>query len=511
MIDSASDSAGANADLMKARRVRPADQDKLPPHSDEAEAGVLGCILLSPDCLSECLQKLPNSHVFYDLRHTTIFESCISMRRSKVPIDLITLQQWLKDKQLLENVGGIAYLSKLQDDVPSAANLSYWLDIVLEKYQLRKIVQTCTDVVSRIDQNTATIDDLRFSVQSDLADVFGKNGGGLPEIVDAMAFLKILLPEPDQLIEGLLHKGSKLSLGGSSKAFKTWILAGLGIAVSSGSDWMGFKTTKGKVLFLNFEIQPSAWQSRIAAITKAKGITLEPDMFQLWNLRGYGADFRTLIPKIIERAQSESYSLIILDPIYKLYGATDENAAGDVAALLNSLEHLAVETGAAIAYGTHFAKGNASTKEALDRISGSGVFARDPDSLIIFTAHEEPMAFTVEPILRNFKPIEPFVVRWNFPMMERDDFLDPSNLKQTVGKKKEYDPAELLSVIASNDENNPISISDWALAGNVKRQTLTDYLPDMRRKLWIKTVGDGTSARQIITNVGKAFLNKENT
>jgi hypothetical protein len=505
MIDSAPDSARANADLKNARRVRPDDQP-LPPHSDEAEAGVIGCILLSPDCLSECLQKIHNSHAFYDLRFQTIYEMLVAMRRAKAPIDLITLQQWLKDKQLLEQVGGIPYLSKLQDDVPSAANLSYWLDIILEKYQLRKIVQTCTDVVSRIDQNTASIDDLRFSVQSDLADVFGKNGGGLPEIVDATAFLKILLPEPDQLIEGLLHKGSKLSLGGSSKAFKTWLLADLGISVASGKDWMGFHTTKGKVLFLNFEIQPSAWQSRIAAITHTKGVTLDPDQFQLWNLRGYGADFRTLIPKIIERAQSESYSLIILDPIYKLYGATDENAAGDVAALLNSLEHLAVETGAAIAYGSHFAKGNASTKEALDRISGSGVFARDPDSLIIFTAHEEPNAFTVEPILRNFKPIEPFVVRWNFPIMELADDLDPANLKQVSGKKKEHDPIEILRAISNNDEQNPISFPDWAERTGIARTTLSDYASQMRRKGWIKVVGEGNRAKQAITSIGKDVL-----
>ena len=51
-----------------------------------------------------------------------------------MPIDVITLQQRLKDKQLLEQVGGIAYLAQLQDAVPSAANLSYYLDIVQEKY-----------------------------------------------------------------------------------------------------------------------------------------------------------------------------------------------------------------------------------------------------------------------------------------------------------------------------------------------------------------------------------------
>lgn len=506
MIDSASDAAGASADLKNARRVPATNPDRLPPHSIEAEAGVLGCVLLSPLEYTRSLLSDLKSDSFYSLQNRMVFDAIATMHRDKQAIDVITLQQRLNDAGLLEQIGGIAYLAKLQDDVPSAANWDYYRDIVLEKYQLRKIAQTCTDIVGRVYDSTCTVDELRFSAQSDLGEVFGKNGGGLPDIVCATNFLKVPLPVAEQIVEGLLHKGSKLSLGGSSKAYKTWLLAGLGIAVASGTDWMGFHTIKGKGLYLNFEIQPAPWQSRLTSICKAKGIELEPDMFQLWNLRGYGADFRSLIPKIIERAQSEGYSLIILDPIYKLYGGTDENAAGDVAALLNALEHLAVETGAAIVYGSHFAKGNASAKEALDRISGSGVFARDPDSLIIFTAHEEPNAFTVEPILRNFKPIEPFVVRWNFPLMELDDDLDPANLKQVSGKKKEHDPIELLRAISNNDEQNPISFPDWAERTGIARTTLSDYASQMRRKGWIKVVGEGNRAKQAITSIGKDVL-----
>jgi len=72
--------------------------------------------------------------------------------------------------------------------------------------------------------------------------------------------------------------------------------------------------------------------------------------------------------------------------------------------------NLAVTTGAAVALAGHFSKGNASAKESIDRISGSGVLARDPDSLITFTRHEEQDAFTVEMTLRNLAPVEPFVV-----------------------------------------------------------------------------------------------------
>ena len=182
----------------------------------------------------------------------------------------------------------------------------------------------------------------------------------------------------------------------------------------------------------------------------------------LWNLRGHAADFRHIVPRLIQRCRAENFALIVLDPIYKLYGNTDENSAGNVALLLNALERLATETGAAIAFGAHFAKGNASAKEAIDRISGSGVFARDPDSLLIFTKHETDDAFTVEPILRNFAPVDPFAVRWQFPLMHPADDLDPAKLKQTGGRKPTHLPADLLALLPSAGLAN----ADWLAKAN---------------------------------------------
>jgi len=159
MIDSVSDIAGAAADLKKARRQKAARADtrsaidRLPPHSPEAEQGVLGCVLLSPnECMGECIEKLKDDgqQVFYDLRHQTVYEALSTMYDAREAIDVITLQQKLKDKQLLEQIGGIAYLSQLQDSVPSAANLSYYLEIIQEKFLLRRMIATCTDVVGRV-------------------------------------------------------------------------------------------------------------------------------------------------------------------------------------------------------------------------------------------------------------------------------------------------------------------------------------------------------------------------
>jgi len=279
----------------------------------------------------------------------------------------------------------------------------------------------------------------------------------LPDLIDAADFIASPIEPPDELVEGILHKGSKLVLGGSSKSFKTWTLLDLAISVAIGAAWLGRATAQGKVLFLNFEIQPHAWQRRIVAVASAKAVELKAGQIILWNLRGHAADFRQLIPRIIQRCKAENFALIILDPIYKLYGGTDENAAGDVAALLNSLETLATQTGAAIAFGAHFAKGNASAKEAIDRISGSGVFARDPDSLLIFTKHETDDAFTVEPILRNFAPVSPFAVLWEFPLMQLAADLDPAKLKQVGGRKPTYSPADLLPLLPPDGLTN----ADW--------------------------------------------------
>src|SRR5262245_20997548 len=128
MIDTISEGASPPADLQRSRRRQAAPAvakvDRLPPHSPEAEVGVLGCVLLSPnECMGQCIEKFKESaEVFYDLRHQTIYTTLAQMYDGREAVDVITLQQRLKDQQLLEQVGGIAYLAGLPDAVPSAAN-----------------------------------------------------------------------------------------------------------------------------------------------------------------------------------------------------------------------------------------------------------------------------------------------------------------------------------------------------------------------------------------------------
>jgi hypothetical protein len=224
----------------------------------------------------------------------------------------------------------------------------------------------------------------------------------------------------------------------------------MAVSVATGTKWWGMDTTKGRVLYINFEIQEEFFARRLDSISAAKGLSMDAlDNLDVWNLRGHCADLKIIMNKLIEdiKDTSNEYSLIIVDPIYKGMGSRDENAAGDINTLLNEIERMAVQTGAAVVFGAHFSKGNQARKESIDRISGSGVFARDPDTILIMTKHENEYTYSVEPTLRNFPPMDAFCVRWIHPLMERDEDADPANLKQAGAKVEKYTIGQLLEVL----------------------------------------------------------------
>lgn len=173
--------------------------DRLPPHSLEAEQGVLGCIFLAPnDCMGECIEKIRSgADVFYDLRHQEIFRTMLALFQSATPIDLITLPQRLKDDQQLENCGGLAYLATLPDKAPSGAHLGYYIDIVLEKYLLRKMIQACGGILSRVYDYEGEVDGLLDEVERDILKISEERVSGAQPAInqlvqDAIARIELL-------------------------------------------------------------------------------------------------------------------------------------------------------------------------------------------------------------------------------------------------------------------------------------------------------------------------------
>jgi RecA-family ATPase len=275
------------------------------------------------------------------------------------------------------------------------------------------------------------------------------------------AFLQEDLPTPPELVKGLLHKGSKIVLGGGSKSYKTWLLSDLAISIASGIPWVGFETTQARVLYVNLELGRPWFQRRLINILEKKGLERIGEWItrlDLWNLRGYCTDGDTLLDELERRTEGRGYDLIIGDPLYKLLAGKKENSAEDMSGLFNRLEEISEKSGAASIYGTHFSKGNQAMKDPIDRVSGSGVFGRDPDTIITITPHKKAGAYTFEAITRNLPPVRPFVIRWDMPFFTRDTSLDPELLKRAkTGREKEFKPRMLWQVLVNNEPVRPPS------------------------------------------------------
>ena len=184
------------------------------------------------------------------------------------------------------------------------------------------------------------------------------------------------------LIDGVLRQGHKMLIAGPSKAGKSFLQIEMCIAIAEGRSWLGWGCTKGRVMYVNLELDRASCLHRFRDVYDALG--WEPRNLRnidIWNLRGKSVPMDKLAPKLIRRAAKKDYIAIVIDPIYKVITG-DENSADQMANFCNQFDKVCTELGCAVIYCHHHSKGAQGGKRSMDRASGSGVFARDPDALL---------------------------------------------------------------------------------------------------------------------------------
>ena len=184
------------------------------------------------------------------------------------------------------------------------------------------------------------------------------------------------------LIDGVLRQGHKMLLAGPSKAGKSFLQIELCIAIAEGRKWLSWPCTKGRVMYVNLELDRASCLRRFRDVYEALGWRPENlRNIDIWNLRGRSVPMDKLAPKLIRRAAKKDYIAIVIDPIYKVITG-DENSADQMANFCNQFDKVCTELGCAVIYCHHHSKGSQGAKKSMDRASGSGVFARDPDALL---------------------------------------------------------------------------------------------------------------------------------
>ena len=252
------------------------------------------------------------------------------------------------------------------------------------------------------------------------------------------------------VIDGVLRQGHKMMLSGPSKAGKTFSLMELALSVATGESWMGLNCKKGVVLYINLELDEKSCFNRFKKIGQARGIN-DVSGVRIWNLRGYNVPFEDLAPYIASMVKQDKLSMVIIDPIYKLFTGSENNQE-IVADFCRKLDVIA-KAGASVVYCHHHSKGTQANKDSMDRASGSGVFARDADALIdmvqLVPGRDTDLeleengitAWLVSFTLREFKSRKPLKVLFDYPLHTvcNDGSLDNAVVKgsyQNGGKKR---------------------------------------------------------------------------
>lgn len=307
----------------------------------------------------------------------------------------------------------------------------------------------------------------------------------LPDMVSLDAY-KDNPPElPEELIEGILRRGHKMLISGSSKAGKSFLLMELCIAIAEGKPWLGFPCRKGRVLYVNLEIDPASAINRFLKIYGALGVPMENSKdIVVWNLRGHAVPLDQLVPKLVRRVRDRHFDAIVIDPIYKVITG-DENNASEMGAFCNQFDKICTETGCSTIYCHHHSKGAQGTKKAMDRASGSGVFARDPDAQLDMIELElsddvknnvrdgYATAWRLESSLREFPNIKPVNFWFEYPIhkvdfkgtldeMPAQGTLAAGRLKNPKSKTSNEADEEFRAAFASLNMDGKVTVKDMA-------------------------------------------------
>jgi hypothetical protein len=321
----------------------------------------------------------------------------------------------------------------------------------------------------------------------------------LPDPIEYLEFEVMPVEKPLPQIKDLFDGASRMIFGGAAKTYKSWGMCDLAVSLSAEVPWLDFETYFSPSLYVNFELKEYYFQKRLNAICAAKGVKLDKNALQVWNLRGHEIAFSSFIDSLSWWIEKTGRRSVFIDPFYKLLGSKDERISAEINPILLAFDKLNRNTGASIIASAHFAKGNQSHREPAERISGGGSLNRDPDALLTFSGHENKGEFVLDFTLRDHPPIDAFTTKWSHPLLLRCN-SDPSKLKKPRAGKEEFDPALLLDLIADHDDQLgtedliKLASNDLAWA----RRTIINKLNQLKKdkKAYVSRITDNWNVKK---------------
>lgn len=383
----------------------------------------------------------------FNTRAAIVGEAVRAVYAAARRVDTALVVDELQRRGLFKEIGGFDGLLAFIEGVPNASNVANYAAVVNEAAARRRTLEAAFNVqraVAGADPETIRgalaamgeaakpIDKrLRFAAVT-AADLIAHN----PTMRDA-------------IIDGVLHRREVGNFVSGPKAFKTFALIDLAIAIAMGWAWLGFPCRRGRVLLLDFELHPDALAKRVQAVLQARGITAEDlgDRLVIETMRGRaGVNVDTLIDYARDIGPGR-FDCAIIDPAYKTHPPDfDENSNAMMADFYRKLGDIADALDAALVLSHHASKGVQADKSVTDSGAGAGAQSRAADAHLVLRPHEEDDCSVLAGVVRTFAGFAPRGLRWTYPVWSVDPSLDPEALLKT-GRRSRKVVAEVVEPV----------------------------------------------------------------
>lgn len=348
---------------------------KIPPHDDAAEKGVIGAGLLHQEILKELVSMGLTGADFYDQKKGIVFDTMSELDGEGTPIDLITMQNRIREKGLPEFVD-MAFISNLLE-VTTSANYKEHARIVMEKAKRRRLIKSNEEAIEEAYQGKAL---------ASIADRQGKEIASLLQNRQAACSVESFadlfgteLEKPAFAVEGLISVGFNV-LAAPPKFGKSWFCLQLGIAMQRGENFLGFRANKGEVIYLALEDSKYRLQDRL----KKLGARSE-------DLKGFSYCLKApdldhgLLDEMALMIKPET-KLIIIDTLQKIRGAakrSDGAYANDYREIA-ALQSFALEHGIAL-LAVHHTRKMSDASDSFSNVSGTNGITGGADALLVIS------------------------------------------------------------------------------------------------------------------------------
>lgn len=363
------------------------------PSSMDAERAVLGAILLDNGCIAQA-ETLTPAHFSLE-SHRRIYAHLLELWGDGIAADIITLCNFLKERNQIEGVGGSAYVASLTDGVPLRANIEHYVRIVNEKAQLRDIIIQANKAITRAleqqEKPSVILDDLNTEWVRIAANTHAKDKD---IFLDVTKFIHQYNAGIDWRVEGAIEVGTNGMLMGMSGDAKSPAARALAVCLASGLPWLDLQVKRCRVALVSREDYAGTTARFIERFIRGNNLNEENIRPWLWvNSRAQipsllldnPSDLRLLINNLKRR----DIEFCILDVLNVLH-TKDENDNTEMRKVLRAIDHIRDEVGCQVMVLHHTKKGVEDDTAIAESGRGSSAIAGFAEFKIrIRTVNEE--------------------------------------------------------------------------------------------------------------------------